>query len=109
MHAVPSGTPVNVRAMAVTSMTVQITWDPLPADQQNGPVLHYVALVMVEQTHTSFTLNVTSTSTIIPNLHPAYEYSIKVAAVTVNIGPFSMPLTITTTDDGELNLLKIHD
>ncbi len=105
IYTVPSGAPVNVRAIAATSRTVQVTWDPLPASQQNGPMLHYVVMVMVEQTHATFTLNVTSTSTIIPNVHPSYNYSIKVAAATtVNTGPFSRPLTIKTPDDGEMHI-----
>lgn len=87
--------------MAVTSRD-KVTWEPPPAHQQNGPILQYVVMVMVEQTHNSFTLNVTSTSTIIPSLHPAYSHSIEVAAVTSNIGPYSMSLSVTTLDDGEL-------
>lgn len=98
---VPSGAPINVRATAATSRTIQVSWDPLPANTQNGPLLHYVVMVMVEQTRTTFTLNVTSTFITIPNLHPSYNYSIEVAAVTVNTGPFSRSLSVTTPDDGE--------
>lgn len=93
--------------MALTSTTIEVTWEPLPADQENGPILHYAVMVMVEQIHASFTLNVTSISTIIPNLHPAYSYSIVVAAVNINVrGPFSMSITVTTPDDGESNQTK---
>ena len=101
-YTVPSGSPANVTALVVTSRTIQVVWDPPPAHQQNGPILHYVVMVMVEQNHTSFTVNITSTSTIIPGLHPSYHYSIGIAAVTTGTGPFSRSITVTTPDDGEL-------
>lgn len=102
MHVVPSGVPVNVSAVAVTPRTIQVAWDPLLTHERNGLVLYYVVMVTVEQTHFTFTLNVTSTSISIPDLHPSYSYSIEVAAVTINVGPFSEPLIVTTPDDGEL-------
>ena len=102
-YTVPSASPNNVIVVAVTSTTIQVTWDPLPADQENGIILHYAVTVMVEQDYAVFTLNVTSTFTTISNLHPAYNYSIVVAAVTINIGPSSMPLTVITPDDGKYN------
>lgn len=98
---VPSGTPVNVRVAAVTSRAIRVAWEPPPTDQQNGLILHYVVVVMVAQTRSTFTLNITSNSTSISDLHPSYSYSVEVAAVTVNVGPFSQSVSITTPDDGE--------
>lgn len=101
--AVPSGAPLNVRTDSVTSRSVRVSWEPPLADQQNGPILHYLLVVLAQQNRTTFTLNATSTSVTIPDLHPSYSYSIEVAAVTVGTGPFSSPLTVTTANDGESN------
>ena len=85
--------------MAVTSRSIQLMWVPPETDQQNGVIQHYLVIVRVTQTHASLSINSSNTSITIPNLHPAYEYSIEVAAVTVNVGPFSSSLSITTPDD----------
>ncbi len=93
-------------AVAVSSSSIRVTWEKLPSDQENGPIVHYAVTVMVEQTLFNFTLNVNSTSVTIPNLHPAYNYSIYVAAMTTNIGPYSRPITVLTPDDGELSIIN---
>lgn len=85
----------------MTSATIEVEWDPVPSHQQNGRIIHYVLLVAVQESFTTFTLNVSSTSTTISNLHPSYNYSIEIAAVTTNIGPFSRPVTVKTLDNGE--------
>ncbi len=59
-------------------------------------------MIMVQQTRTSLTLNSSSPTLTVPGLHPSYDYSIEVAAVTIGAGPFSSPVAITTPDDGEL-------
>jgi hypothetical protein len=82
---------------------IQVVWEPPVATQQNGPILYYVVMVMDHQTRTSSTLNATSTLISVPSLHPAYNYSIAVAAVTINTGPYSRSLVIITPDDGELD------
>ena len=78
-----------------------MVWGPPPTDQQNGLILHYVVVVVAAQTRSTITLNVSSNSTSIPDLHPSYSYSIEVAAVTVSVGPFSRSVSFTTPDDGE--------
>ncbi len=57
-------------------------------------------MVMVQQTQASLSLNTTATSITIPNLHPAYDYSVEVAAVTISVGPYSNTISLTTPDDG---------
>ena len=95
----PSGSPDNVSGVAIDSRTVEVTWEPPEADEHNGIIQYYLIMVMVLQNRASLTLNSTSTSVIIPNLHPAYDHSIQVAAVTIGVGPFSSALSITTPDD----------
>ena len=103
----PSGTPQNVAAVAVTSRSIRVTWDPPQEDQQNGVIQRYMIMVMVQQTRASLSLNTTSTSITIPNLHPAYDHSIEVAAVTISVGPYSGAISLTTPDDGKLQLMLL--
>ncbi len=100
-YLAPSGLPRTVSAVAVTTRSIQVTWEAPLADERNGIIQHYLVMVMVQQTRASFSINSTSTSVTIPNLHPAYDYAIEVAAVTVRVGPYSSALSITTPDDGE--------
>ena len=70
-------------------------------DQQNGVIQYYMVMVMVMQTSASLSLSPNTTSLTIPNLHPAYNHSITVAAVTVSVGPYSRPVYVITPDDGK--------
>ena len=88
-------------AVVVTSRSIHVSWEPPLVDQQNGIIQRYLVMVMVQQTRTSLSLNSTSTSFTIPNLHPAYDYSIEVAAVTNSVGPYTSAISIRTPDDGE--------
>ena len=82
-----------------------MTWEVPLAEQQNGVIQRYLVMVMVQQTRASFTLNSTSTSLLVPDLHPAYHHTIEVAAVTVaGVGPYSNVIVVMTPDDGELML-----
>ena len=101
-YAVPSGAPQNVVAVAVTSRSIRVTWEPPQDDQQNGVIQHYKIVVMVQQTRDILTLNTTSTSITIPNLHPAYDHTVEVAAVTISEGPYSDAISIITPDDGKI-------
>ena len=43
----------------------------------------------------------TGTSLVVGSLHPDYVYQWIVTAVTVGEGPYTMPMTIRTPEDGE--------
>lgn len=79
-----------------------MSWEPPLADLQNGIIQYYLVMVMGQQTSASLSLNSNSTSLTIPNLHPAFAYSIEVAAVTVNVGPYTSAVLVTTPDDGKI-------
>lgn len=104
-YAVPSSLPRNVVAITLTSRSVRVSWEPPLVEQQNGVIQYYLVMVMVQQTRASFSLNSSSTSRIIPNLHPAYVYSIEVAAVTIGVGPYSSIISISTPDDGKYSAI----
>ena len=88
--------------MAVLGPTsIALSWSPPgPPSAVNGIIREYsvtvenVNLAEVE-TYIAF-----GTSINITNLHPYTEYSCRVAAVTVAMGPLSLPVNITTDQDG---------
>lgn len=66
----------------------------------NGVIRNYI--ISVTEVYTGKIVVVTSPdkTAVIESLHPYYDYSCQVAAVTVNQGPFSVPVTITTEQAG---------
>ena len=56
----------------------------------------YLINVTEVQTGSTFQENTTQTSIIFTSLHPDYNYSFKVAAVTIAPGPYSFPEIIRT-------------
>ena len=88
-------------AVALTSRSIGVTWEPPEEDKQNGVIQYYMIVVIVQQTQATLSLNTTSTSITIPDLHPAYDHSIEVAAVTISVGPYSAAISLVTPDDGK--------
>lgn len=102
LHAAPTGAPQNPATDLITSTTVEFSWEPPLPDTQNGVIDSYTVTVfedttnLVLQTHQ----NVTSTSITLTGLHPAYSYTLSVAAYTVELGPVSS-VAITTKEARE--------
>ena len=86
--------------MSSTGFVVSWTM-PMPADH-NGIIRSYTVNITEENTgtHTIFTSHTSSQR--IDSLHPYYNYTCLVAAVTVSAGPFSPPITITTAESGTM-------
>ena len=60
----------------------------------------YTLNITEENTGSQRQLNSSSTSQRVQSLHPYYNYTCVVTAVTVAAGPYSQPLTITTSEAG---------
>ena len=78
-----------------------IIWDPPPVLDQNGMITSYTVVLLEKNTglvheHTSF-----GTSLSVHSLHPAYTYQCRIAAHTVDQGPFSEPVNVTTNEECE--------
>ena len=80
--------------------TLFISWSlPLP-HQVNGIVQHYIVNLYTHQTQTSMQYTVNATNLTISNLEAFYTYTVRVAAFTIGLGPFSDEFTITTSQTG---------
>ena len=96
----PSGAPSNLTAMAINSTSVHLRWLPPDEDQHNGDIRHYNIRIVELHSGREFQLNSTNITTVYTGLHPAYTYSFTVAAVTVEIGPYSDSAIATMPEDG---------
>lgn len=100
-YTVPSAAPENVCAVVLDATTVELLWEAPPLDSQNGIIRYYSIDVFVKNTREIFKLHSENlTQTLIMNLHPYYEYSFQVAAITIGAGPLSTAVTATTLESG---------
>ena len=101
-YIAPSAPPQSVQVTAVTSVSVSLSWQPPPLDQQNGVIAYYTVFMAELATGLMFSVNTTSTEVLVSDLHPFYTYNITVAAVTVEVGVPSVAIPVKTSEDGEL-------
>ena len=99
--AVPSGPPVGVSHLKVTSTSVTLSWNPPETSHQNGVIRSYIVIAREEETGQSFSVKSTNTELSIGNLHPFYTYHFAVAAVTISQGPFTYEYVLQTLEDGK--------
>ena len=82
-------------------MSVNLFWNPVAPDEQNGIITGYVLSVNSGETFDISVLNLTL-QTSVDALTPYSTYIISIAATTsVGIGPFSPVTTVNTPEDGK--------
>lgn len=96
----------------MTAFSVSLSWNPPPVEQQNGFIRQYI--VSIVQTEIGLDLRLTSniTEVTVGDLQPSYEYTCRVAAQTVGVGPFSEDIQVILPESGmsilNLHFLKVH-
>ena len=103
----PSSSPMLLTFSNISDSSFHLVWHSLPAADQNGIIRHYIVNITEEDTGRQFQFTSLATYTSIGSLHPFYTYVCTVAASTVDIGPFSTPLTVTTLEGGMI-LFQLH-
>ena len=93
---------MNIVALSLNSTSVQLSWDPPPADQQNGIITDYYINMTEVETGVTVQLTVTSATTLlVSTLHPYYVYNFFISAATVvGQGPYSTLFSVQTPEDG---------
>lgn len=76
-------------------------WESPAFEATNGVIQQYVVQVVELDTGRQFMVSTNTTEVTLEDLHPYYTYSSRVAAETIAVGPFSTPLTIQLSEDGE--------
>ena len=104
----PSRPPQNVQLSSLSSTSILITWSPPSVADQNGVITAYQINLTEVDTGTILNMALTSISLTATSLHPYYTYNVVVAAVTVAVGPYSIPAQITTLEDSKSSIFDIR-
>ena len=99
----PSSPPQNVMVTSVNPASLMVSWQPPPMMDHDGLITYVIQYTRVGSSD-MMSVNVNSGTThTIPGLVPYVDYSVTVAARTVNgTGPFSIPPVIRRSgEDGE--------
>jgi hypothetical protein len=101
---VPSRPPQDVRCVAMSAQSLQISWQPPPSSQTHGLLQGYrVNFEPAEAGDASPESRQTAALTVVLNsLARHANYTVQVAAVTgAGDGPFSRPIFCRTAEDGK--------
>ncbi len=99
--AAPASSPEGVQLSAVSSSSFLLSWSAPPAVNHNGVIHNYTINITEENTGRQFQLTSSTISQRVESLHPYYNYTCVVSAVTVAAGPYSELVTTTTLQDGK--------
>ncbi|XP_048580737.1 tyrosine-protein phosphatase Lar isoform X2 [Nematostella vectensis] len=100
----PSGPPLNVRAVAVSSTSVEVTWSAPDIWNRGGPILGYSVMYNPANKRGDVTVkNVTSPNifkVVLKRLKKFREYEVRVRAIgMLGMGPASEPFIDRTKED----------
>ena len=107
---VPSAPPQNVHGQSNSETMITVAWNTPPHESLNGVLrgytIRYASVESMLEPLTTHLLPPGPTHYTINDLQPSTNYSIEVAAVTVDVGPYSSPVYITTESlrDGKILL-----
>ena len=101
----PSSSPSNVSAMAVSSTEISVMWQEVAAIDQNGNITQYEITYNGEFENQSNLTDGNARSFIITGLDEFANYSLSVRAYTsVGPGPYSPFALETTEEDSKLRI-----
>ena len=108
---VPTAPPQNFSAIVTGTTSVEFSWQPPLIDDHNGLISYYQLRLVDESFNlTDITINTTNMSYSIDNLEEYIRYSCQIAAATdIGVGPFTVPIEITTWQDGNKLLVYTID
>ena len=104
--AVPTGSPRNLAAAAVSSTSISFTWEAPSFDLQNGIIRSYHINVTELETGQmrSYVTPGIDTLLILNFLHPFYRYNYSIAANTIALGPAAYTIIQTQSEGIVLRL-----
>ena len=84
----------------ISSSGFTLMWNAPPPEDHNGIIRHYAIHIIEVNTGMEYSLTSAVTQKAINFLHPYYNYTCAVSAVTNQLGPFSIELNVRTSEDG---------
>lgn len=100
----PSLPPQNIRGHNTSSSSIKIYWEPVPEANRHGIVREYHFYIYPIQSPVSSFDDVDTTGDLyktFTGLEPYSNYSIQMAAKTVELGNFSEPIFVMTDEAGK--------
>ena len=88
---------------SVTQTGFTLTWQPPSFEDTNGIIRLYVIQVLEVETGRYLTQTSNITEVTFDGLHPFYSYNCRIAVETIDLGPFSAPITVQLNEDGKCN------
>lgn len=99
---------MTILPLMVTETSYTLTWQPPPYEGINGVIRQYVIQVLEVDSGRIFTEVSNDTEITLEGLHPFYSYTTRIAAETIGVGPFSIPITVQLNEDGKQEDGDIH-
>ena len=102
IHAAPGVPPQNVLGMSDSPTTILLQWEPPPRELSFGIIRQYMIRFIPLNTTTEnpivseVIVSAEKVSQLLDNLVALTNYSIEIAATTIDTGPYSDPIYITT-------------
>ena len=94
--------PRDLVAVVISSSAVNLSWQPLLPQQQNGIVIQYVVNATTVETGEGFELVSALNKLTVDSLHPHWTYIFTVSGETsVGVGRPSLAVTASTLEDGK--------
>ncbi|KAJ7356057.1 hypothetical protein OS493_026980 [Desmophyllum pertusum] len=106
---VPGAPPGNVLANNLSSTAIKIHWGPIPFDLQNGLILGYHLIVMLNSSlEHNLTASTNTGEMVVTNLTKYTTYQVLISGFTVKgSGVQSAPVIVTTDEDGNYSFSSI--
>ncbi|XP_056329230.1 receptor-type tyrosine-protein phosphatase F isoform X3 [Danio aesculapii] len=79
---VPSGFPLNLRVVGLTTSTTRLAWEPPALSERNGRIIHYIVVYRDINSKQNSTNRTSDTQMTIQGLRPDTTYDIRVQAFT---------------------------
>ena len=87
--------------------TLSISWSHPEIHLQNGIIRIYRIIVTDVESDYVLEISVNDTNTVLSQLSPFHTYEIKIAAYTIDIGPYSNLVSIQMPESGESQSMYI--
>lgn len=98
---IPTAPPQDITVNQLSSTRMSLTWNPPPFEHVNGLIRYYLMQITEVESQAAFTVTSNITEVTVENLHPYYTYQCKIAAHTIDLGPFSNTIMVQLLEEGE--------
>lgn len=92
---------MTVLPQFITATSLMLMWQPPSFESSNGVIRQYVIQIAEINTGRILTVTTNTTAITVKDLHPFYTYGCRVAAETIEVGPYSSPITVQLHEDSK--------